>query len=123
MSIVWDGDGSDYQQGAGFRIYIDGKVVLVRSGVQPVLIFVPPGQPHTLPTLVNDAVNAWGGPLSLAPYPIASASYTSPYDDPQRAIDGQVAFLYIPNTRWTDYGSPYPTYWVCANLRSTRPVS
>ncbi len=88
------------------EIYIDGKLVLVRSAVQPVLIFVPPGQPQTLPTLVNDAVNAWGGPVSPAPYPIASASYTSPYDDPQRAIDGQVAFLDIPNTRWTDYGSP-----------------
>ena len=98
ISIVWDRDGSHYQQGAGFRIYIDVNLVLVRSAIQPVVIPVPPGPPQTLPFLVNDAVNAWGGPFSPAPYPIASASYTSPYDDAQRAI-GQVAFLDIPNTR------------------------
>ena len=50
-----------YQQGAGFRIYVDGNwswsgARCNRSD------FVPPGQPQTLPTLVNDAVNAWGGP-------------------------------------------------------------
>jgi hypothetical protein len=111
ISILWDRDGSHYQQGAGFKIYIDGNLVLDKSTVQPVVISVPPGQPQTLPILVNDAVNAWGGPVSPARYPIASASYTSPYDDAQRAIDGQVAFLDIPNTRWTDYGSPNPTDW------------
>jgi hypothetical protein len=123
ISIVWDRDGSHYQQGAGFRIYIDGNLVLVRSAIQPVVIPVPPGPPQTLPFLVNDAVNAWGGPFSPAPYPIASASYTSPYDDAQRAIDGQVAFLDIPNTRWTDYGSPNPTDWWSVNFGQIRPVS
>lgn len=123
ISILWDRDGSHYQQGAGFRIYIDGNLVLVKSIIQPVVIFVPPGQPQTLPILVNDAVNAWGGPLSPAPYPIASASYTSPYDDAQRAIDGQVAFLDIPNTRWTDYGSPNPTDWWSVNFGQATSVS
>jgi hypothetical protein len=123
ISIIWDRDGSHYQQGAGFRIYIDGNLVLVKSTIQPVVIFVPPGQPLTLPILVNDAVNAWGGPLSPAPYPIASASYTSPYDDAQRAIDGQVAFLDIPNTRWTDYGSPNPTDWWSVNFGQITSVS
>jgi F5/8 type C domain len=123
ISIVWDRDGSHYQQGAGFRVYIDGNVVMVKSAIQPVVIPVPPGPPQNLPLLVNDAVNAWGGPLSPAPYPIASASYTSPYDDAQRAIDGQVAFLDIPNTRWTDYGSPNPTDWWSLNFGQVRPVS
>ncbi|HXM02181.1 MAG TPA: discoidin domain-containing protein, partial [Chthoniobacterales bacterium] len=123
ISILWDRDGSHYQQGAGFKIYIDGNLVLNKSTVQPVVISVPPGQPQSLPILVNDAVNAWGGPLSPAPYPIASASYTSPYDDAQRAIDGQVAYLDIPNTRWTDYGSPNPTDWWSVNFGQVCSVS
>jgi F5/8 type C domain len=123
ISILWDRDGSHYQQGAGFRIYIDGNLVLRKSTVQSVVILVPPRQPQTLPILVNDAVNAWGGPLSPAPYPIASASYTSPVDDAQRAIDGQVAFLDIPNTRWTDYGSPNPTDWWSVNFGQATSVS
>ena len=123
ITILWDRDGSHYQQGAGFRIYIDGQLVSLRSTVQPVVIPIPPGQNQSLPIFVNDAVNAWGGPVSPAPYPVASASYTSPYDDAQRAIDGQVAFLDIPNTRWTDYGSPNPTDWWSVNFGQIRPVS
>ena len=46
ISIVWDRDGSHYQQGAGFRIYIDVNLVLVRSAIQPVVIPVPPGPPR-----------------------------------------------------------------------------
>ena len=45
ISIVWDRDGSHYQQGAGFRIYIDGNLALVRSAIQPVVFRFRQGRP------------------------------------------------------------------------------
>ena len=123
ISVVWDRDGSHYQQGAGFKIFIDGKPVFVTSVVQPVAIPVPPGHARRLPVLINDAVNAWGGPVSKAPYPVAAASCTSPFDDARRAIQGQVAFLDIPNTRRTDYESPNATDWWSVDFGQVTAVS
>lgn len=123
ISVVWDRDGSRYHQGAGFRIFIDGRPVFARGGVEPVVIPVAPGRARRSPVLINDAVNAWGGSVSPAPYPVAAASYTSPVDDAQRAIDGQVAFIDIPNTRWTDYGSPNPTDWWSVDFGQVTRVS
>lgn len=76
-----------------------------------------------LPRLVNDAVNAFGGPTQPAAFPHASASYTSPYDDAQRPIDGENFYLDIPNTRWTSYLSPNPTDWWSVDFGELRPVS
>ena len=123
ISILWDRDGSHYQQGVGFRIYIDGNLVSANSTIQPVVISVPPGQQQNLPHLVNDAVNAFGGPVSPADFPIASASFTSPVDDAQRAIDGQVAFIDTPNTRWTNFGSPNASDSWSVDFGQTRSVS
>jgi hypothetical protein len=72
---------------------------------------------------VNDAVNAFGGPTQPAEFPKASASYTSPYDDAQRAIDGENFYLDIPNTRWTSYLSSNPTDWWSVDFGQVRPVS
>jgi F5/8 type C domain-containing protein len=73
--------------------------------------------------LVNDAVNAFGGPTQPAEFPKANASFTSPYDDPQRAIDGENFYLDIPNTRWTSYTSPNPQDWWSVDLGQVRSVS
>lgn len=36
---------------------------------------------------------------------------------------GKLLSLDIPNTRWTDYGSPNPTDWWSVNFGQVRPVS
>src|SRR5258708_800207 len=124
LTVVWDKDGSHYHQGAGLRIYVDGQLTAVRDGLQPVQARVSPIlRTHPLPRLVNDAVNAFGGPTQPAEFPKASASYTSPYDDAQRAIDGENFYLDIPNTRWTSYLSPNPTDWWSVDFGQLRPVS
>jgi F5/8 type C domain len=123
LTVLWDRDGSHYHQGAGLRIYIDGQLTLVRERLQPVQAVVPPNHgKHSLPRLVNDAVNAFGGPTQPAEFPKASASFTSPYDDPQRAIDGENFYLDIPNTRWTSYTSPNPQDWWSVDFGQVRQV-
>ena len=60
----------------------------MRARLQPLQVS-PNHGPHRLPQLVSYAVNAFGGPTQPAEFPHASASYTSPYDDARRAIDGE----------------------------------
>ena len=49
-------------------------------------------------------------------YPNASASFTSPYDKPERAIDGKVSYTDQPNTRWTAFMTPNPTDWLAIDF-------
>jgi hypothetical protein len=124
LTVLCDRDGSHYHQGAGLRIYIDGQLTLVRDRLQPVQALVSSNQgkrPFT--RLVNDAVNAFGGPTQPAEFPKASASFTSPYDDAQRAIDGENFYLDIPNTRWTSYTSPNPQDWWSVDFGQVRQVN
>jgi hypothetical protein len=124
LTVLWDRDGSHYHQGSGLRVYVDGQLRLVRASLQPVTVPVLPASLKTqLPRLVDDAVNAFGGPIQPAPYPKASASFTFVVDDPQRAIDGQTCFLDVPNTRWTTYTSPNPTDWWSVDFGQQRNVS
>lgn len=124
LTVLWDRDGSHYHAGSGLRIYVDGRLVLVRAGLQATQAWIPRGRiDHPSHKLVNDAVNAFGGPTQPAAFPKASASYTSPYDDAQRAIDGENFFLDIPNTRWTTYLSPNPQDWWAVNFGQVRMVS
>ena len=124
LTVAWDRDGSRYHQGTGLRIYVDGQLTLVQDGLQPVQASVSrPLRKTFLPRLVNDAVNAFGGPIQPAQFPIASASFTSPYDDAQRAIDGENCYLVVPNTRWTSYTSPNPQDWWSVDFGQLRQVS
>lgn len=96
----------------------------MRNRLQPVQAPVSPNREKgSRPRLVNDAVNASGGPTQPAEFPSASASFTSPYDDPQRAIDGENFYLDIPNTRWTSYISPNPQDWWSVDFGQVRQVS
>lgn len=70
------------------------------------------------------------GNLALArpgqPFPKASASFTSPYDRPDRVLDGKVIHRMEPNSRWTAYESPNSEDWLRIDLgqptRLTRAV-
>ena len=56
------------------------------------------------------------------PYPKATASHTSPWDQADRAIDGQINFLAEPNNRWTSYLSESATDWLQIDFGEVKSV-
>lgn len=118
ITLAYDRDGTHYGFGTGWRVFVDGRVVVSRPTVSDTVVRLP-GRPaagpaghaaagpagRPAPHLVNDAAN----PLRTG-YPKPIASYTWRYDDPWNAIDGKVWFNEVPeDTRWTNYASPNAT--------------
>jgi len=105
VTVAYDRDGSHYGIGTGFKVYLDGRLVLSRPDVQAITLRVPAGvnPAGAGPVhLVNDAAN----PLRTG-YPQPISSYTWPNDNPWNALDGKVWFNQVPeDTRWTNYASP-----------------
>jgi hypothetical protein len=100
VTVLWDRDGSRYGQGAGLRVYVDGRVVAARSGLGRLAVPVPT-RPVSQPAEVNDASNPSG-----AGYPRPFASYTNAIDDAWDVLDGRVYYDDVPHSRWTNYNSP-----------------
>lgn len=118
VTVLWDRDGKHYGQGAGMRLYVDGRLVQ-RS---PVLRNATIDVGHTvLPrsdNLVDDAAN----PLRTG-YPQPITSYTWPNDNPWNGLDGKVFYSEVPeNTRWTNYGSPNPSDFYGVDFGAPTPV-
>ena len=102
ITVAYDKDGSHYGFGTGFRVYVDGKVVVARPGVQSVNVNVSRTIVQPVSTLVNDAAN----PLRTG-YPQPITSDTWQFDNAWNALDGKVWFNEVPeDTRWTNYSSP-----------------
>jgi hypothetical protein len=57
------------------------------------------------------------------PFPKASASHTSQYDQVQFANDGVVNFNPSPNNRWTSYESPDPTDWLQIDFGEAKEIA
>ncbi len=134
MTVLYDKDGSYYQRGSGLQIFEDGAVI------------------YTSPTLGSDVQASMAAPIAPAPqtrlenyaanpvaadevflnqsitqqYPQPFASYTnggSPGDSVWQAVDGRIYYTDIPNSRWTDYGSPNPTDYLGVDFGAPRPVN
>jgi hypothetical protein len=106
VTVLWDRDGSHYDQGAGMHVYVDAQLVRSSPTLRDMTVPVPARGPHDSVgdpvRRVNDAAN----PLREG-YPKPVASYTWRADDPWNALDGKVWFNEVPqNTRWTNYSSP-----------------
>ncbi|MBF9066950.1 MGH1-like glycoside hydrolase domain-containing protein [Streptacidiphilus fuscans] len=102
VTVLWDRDGTHYKQGAGLRIYVDGRLVRTSPTLQDMTVDVGPTVTSPQSPLVDDAAN----PLRQG-YPKPIASYTWRNDDPWNGIDGKVWFNEVPeDTRWTNYDSP-----------------
>ncbi|KAF4336779.1 coagulation factor 5 8 type domain protein [Fusarium beomiforme] len=103
ITVLWDRHGSVYNQGEGLRAYVDGQLVGRRRTIGPIKVDVGPPMLSPVLPCVNIAANGQRCPE----LPMAFASYTSPFDDPMRAIDGIIFRTGIPqNSRWTSYNSP-----------------
>lgn len=120
VTVLWDSTGSHYGQGQGLRVYVDGTLAGSRSTLGSLTVNVGPVVTQTIPSQVNIAANGQKFPQGTTPF----ASYTSPYDDVWRAIDGIVWCTGIPeNSRWTSYGSPNAQDYFGIDLRRPQAVS
>lgn len=102
VTLLWDRDGTQYGQGAGMRVYIDGELTRVSPTLRPMTVDVGStiSTPHA--GLVNDAAN----PLRQG-YPKPITSYTWRDDNAWSGIDGKTWYNEVPeDTRWTNYSSP-----------------
>lgn len=104
VTVLWDRDGTRYGQGAGLRLYVDGRLAAARSSVGRLTARVPaavtPGR-SSRPS--DDAANPYG-----TGYPRPFASYTNGIDNVWDAVDGRIFYDDIPHNRWTNYRSPNP---------------
>ncbi|SEF24047.1 NPCBM-associated, NEW3 domain of alpha-galactosidase [Amycolatopsis pretoriensis] len=102
VTVLWDRDGRHYGQGAGMRLYVDGRLVQRSATLRNTTIDVGATVLPRSDDLVNDAAN----PLRTG-YPRPITSYTWSYDNAWNALDGKVWYAEVPeNTRWTNYSSP-----------------
>jgi hypothetical protein len=102
VTVLWDRDGKHYGQGAGMRLYVDGRLVQRSAALRATTIDVGPTLLPRSGDLVDDAAN----PLRTG-YPRPITSYTWPGDNPWNALDGKIWYNEVPeNTRWTNYASP-----------------
>jgi Alpha-L-arabinofuranosidase B (ABFB) domain/F5/8 type C domain/Trehalase len=127
LTVLWDRTGSRYGRGQGLGVYVDGTRVAGQATLGKLSVNVGATQVPGYSRYVNLAANPFGDqdqPLNA--YPKASASYTSPYDSPLRAIDGQTLYdgdnLGL-NSRWTDYGSPNATDWLAVDFGTPTTVN
>ncbi|WP_182906892.1 MGH1-like glycoside hydrolase domain-containing protein [Microbispora sp. H13382] len=102
VTVLWDRDGTRYGQGAGMRVYVDGRPAAHRAGIGELTARVPaavtPGR-SSRPS--DDAANPYG-----AGYPKPFASYTNGIDNVWDAVDGRIYYDDVPHNRWTNYRSP-----------------
>ncbi|EOD68104.1 MGH1-like glycoside hydrolase domain-containing protein [Amycolatopsis vancoresmycina] len=118
VTVLWDRDGTHYGQGAGMRLYVDGRLVQRSPTLRATTIDV--GRTLLAPRtdLVDDAAN----PLRTG-YPRPITSYTWPNDNPWSALDGKVWYDEVPeNTRWTNYASPNPGDFYGVDFGAPTPV-
>jgi hypothetical protein len=118
VTVLWDRDGRHYGQGAGMRLYVDGRLVRQSATLRNTTIDVGPPRLPVTDDLVNDAAN----PLRTG-YPRPITSYTSPYDNAWNALDGKVWYNELPqNTRWTNYASPNANDFYGVDFGAPTPV-
>ncbi|WP_420594207.1 MGH1-like glycoside hydrolase domain-containing protein [Deinococcus sp.] len=127
LTVLWDRSGSKYGRGQGLNVFVDGNRRGGRSDLGKLTVDVGSTQVAAYTRYVNLAANPFGDldqPLNA--YPKASASYTSPYDNAARAIDGQTLYdgdNLGPNSRWTNYGSPNNDDWLEVDFGAATTVN
>ncbi|KAM0264973.1 hypothetical protein ACHAQJ_000489 [Trichoderma viride] len=120
LTVIWDKTGQRYDQGTGLRVFVDGTLTGNRNTLG--LLTVNVGSPaiQTINSQVNIAANSQKFSQGSTPF----ASYTSPYDDVWRAVDGIVFRNAVPqNSRWTSYNSPNAQDYFGVDLRRPQAVS
>ncbi|RYO84047.1 hypothetical protein DL764_009386 [Monosporascus ibericus] len=102
ITVIYDKDGSRYNQGSGLTVFVDGENVL-NTEERYAEVSIPSAILPNLYPLVNIAANP-SGPGNQ--YPKADATYTHAADFHYKAIDGVVYYDDVPDNRWSNIGSP-----------------
>ncbi|KAH6604458.1 coagulation factor 5 8 type domain-containing [Trichoderma cornu-damae] len=120
VTVIWDKTSQRYKQGTGLRVFVDGALASSRDSIGPLTISIGPPVVQAITSQVNIAGNSQR--FSQGTMPIMS--YTSPYDDPWKAIDGIVFRTTVPqNSRWTSYQSSQATDYFGIDLRRPQAIS
>jgi hypothetical protein len=117
VTVLWDRDGSRYGQGAGLRVYVDGRLAATRPDLGRLSLPVST-RPVSQPAVVNDASNPAG-----AGYPAPFASYTNAIDNTWDVVDGRIYYDDVPHSRWTNYNSPNASDHLGIDYGVPTPVS
>ncbi|KAJ2970389.1 hypothetical protein NQ176_g8211 [Zarea fungicola] len=84
ITVLWDKSGDRYKQGKGLFVFVDSKLVRQEETLGPVTVTVGSAAVSLPSFKVNMAANTQQYGHLSKPF----ASFTSPYDDAMRAIDG-----------------------------------
>ena len=120
VAVLWDSTGSHYGHGQGLIVFVDGNKAGSSGTLGSLTVNVGPVITRNINTQVNIAANGQQFPQGTIPF----ASYTSPYDDIWRPIDGIIWRTGIPeNTRWTSYESPNAADSYGVNFGNAQAIS
>ena len=114
VTVIWDKDGSRYNQGKGLSVYVDGKVATTSDSLQTTTVKVGASVAAESNGRVNIAINA----ANVATGPSTFASYTSSFDAASHIIDGLIHRPLAPNVRWTSYQTTNPSDFVGIDLKN-----
>ena len=101
VTVLYDQDGSRYNNGSGLTVFIDGAKTYNGHGTSAT-VPLPAASTSSSAIPVNIAAN----PNGVGAYPKANATYTYDSDAPFKANDGYLFYDSIPDNRWTNYQSP-----------------
>ena len=102
ITVIWDRDGTKYDRGTGFQVFV-GDASVYHSATVPATATIDVGVPVAVArdTLMNYAANNTG-----ATYPQATASNSHlPTDPPSEATNGKYFYTSDPTDRWTSYNA------------------
>ena len=103
VTVLYDQDGSRYQNGSGLSVFVDGVKSYSGNGTSA---SVP--LPSAVATSAVVPVNIAANPNGVGAYPAANATFTFSADAPFKANDGYLFYDSVPDNRWTNYQSPNP---------------
>ncbi|MFT3704906.1 MAG: discoidin domain-containing protein [Agriterribacter sp.] len=119
LTVLYDEDGTKYQQGKGVTIFVDGKKVNTAGADGRYKVFVGKPilhKPIAAPT--NYALN-----ITRKGYPIISASGNGSIDSLYQVVDGRIWYFPEITNRWATWGSPSKNDWVVFDFGKPRELS
>ncbi|KAH7417039.1 Six-hairpin glycosidase-like protein [Cadophora sp. MPI-SDFR-AT-0126] len=118
VTILYDKDGSRYQQGSGLTVLVNGNKSHSSSSA-----FAKIPLPQATAAPISVPINISANPNGLGSYPQASATYTYTSDNPYKAIDGYLFYDSVPDSRWTNYQSQSPNDTLQVTFARPRNIS
>ncbi|KAF2173651.1 carbohydrate-binding module family 13 protein [Zasmidium cellare ATCC 36951] len=122
ITVLWDSDGTHYNQGKGLRVWVDGTAAGNRDTLGPLTVKVGSAVKPTISSNINIAANPLQFPMG--PQPNASFQSSNAEQSIWKAIDGNVWRVGIPeNSSWTTSGSSNAQDTFTIDLRRPQSIN